>query len=144
MKTFESSPTPLSDLHLNKRNGSSPRMDESRFGWNHQKNGNPFKVPENYFEDFTARMMAQIPAETVTPTASRISPMQMLHRIWAYGAVAILLISLLLTDLSKLHTPLSEPLRQEMQLSSAADEEFIYDYLMLDAENVYDYATDNE
>ena len=24
---------------------------------------NPFRVPENYFEDFTARMMSRLPAE---------------------------------------------------------------------------------
>jgi hypothetical protein len=69
-------------------------MQENKYQLEEMKRENPFKVPEGYFENFTNRIMDQLPEKgastpTIIPLWSRIKP-------WMYAAAMIAGIVLLL------------------------------------------------
>jgi hypothetical protein len=51
-----------------------------------------FKVPENYFEDFTARMMQQLPVTEV-----KVVPLYRRMPVWISAVAAVFIIALSLT-----------------------------------------------
>lgn len=57
-----------------------------------------FKVPENYFEDFTDKVMGRLPAGDV-----KVIPMHRKYAVWMYAA-AVLLVALCVSFYFKLNT----------------------------------------
>ncbi|MBR4366459.1 MAG: hypothetical protein IKP43_06740 [Bacteroidaceae bacterium] len=115
---------------------------------------NPFRVPENYFEDFTARMMSRLPAdesETSTDDSSTSTPViemnnQKRHSKWlswitAVAAVMVgVVIGLHIVDNNQQGpTATPTPTYASVQSSSEDDYEDIAEYAMIDAGDVYAY-----
>lgn len=49
--------------------------------------GNPFRVPDNYFETLTDRIMKQIPEETPVPVAEKVTMMDRLRPLLYLAAM---------------------------------------------------------
>lgn len=107
---------------------------------------NPFRVPENYFEDFTARMMSRLPAEEETTT--NVVSMDGNRRrnkwvSWLTTAAAILagvVIGLFIVDnQQQTPAPTTTPTYASVQNASEDDYEDIAEYAMIDAGDVYAY-----
>lgn len=104
--------------------------------------GNPFTVPEGYFDNFTNEVMSKLPekkevlAETKVGTWDRIRP-------WMYMA-AMFVGACLITQIASFHhdTPIAQTeVENEQQMS---DEEIasIIDNTMMDDYTLYQYITD--
>ena len=107
---------------------------------------NPFRVPENYFEDFTARMMSRLPAEEEATT--NVVSMDGHRRrnkwvSWLTTAAAILagvVIGLFIVDNQQQSpAPTTAPTYASVQNTSEDDYEDIAEYAMIDAGDVYAY-----
>ena len=109
----------------------------------------PFKVPDGYFENFTTRMMASLPEVEEAPVVQRRPKAGM--RKWmlrlspVIGAAAMLVCAVIYQhsyvptsyrgDMAK--TQMVESQTKENISKAAADA--AYDYLMLDNLKIYDY-----
>ncbi|MBR3454633.1 MAG: hypothetical protein IKH26_04845 [Bacteroidaceae bacterium] len=115
---------------------------------------NPFRVPENYFEDFTARMMSRLPAEeseTSNDADSNSTPViemnnqkrrgKWLSWITAVAAVMVgVVIGLHIVDNNQPSTTAnSTPTYASVQTTSEEDYDDIAEYAMIDAGDVYAY-----
>lgn len=101
----------------------------------------PFRVPEGYFETLPDRIMARIDAEQMPksvvkrPSRARIINMYMRY---ATGVAAAVMFFIMYSQSNVSKMDDREPAAQEeVRLASASDQ--VYDYLMLDDQNVYDY-----
>ena len=147
-------------MHQNNKQGQQPKqlsiMNEEYEIKKRLGNGvnNPFRVPENYFEDFTARMMSRLPAvegETSTDDASTSTPViemknhnkrgKWMSWITAVAAVMVgVVIGLHIVDNQQTSpTPATAPTYASVQTSSEDDYDDIAEYAMIDAGDVYAY-----
>ena len=119
--------------------------------------GNPFKVPEGYFEDFTRNMMAQLPAKEdakndEVQTEPRITPWQRIKPLLYMAAMFIGMIVCVRAVLGEHSNNTADQtginfaaleylLNEEGQLS---DEELatLVDYTMMDNYTLYQYLTE--
>ena len=123
---------------------------EKKHQWTEvDKQENPYKVPEGYFDNFTERMMAALPEVEETPAVQHRQKAGL--RTWmlrlspVIGAAAILVCAVVYQhdfaptgyqgDIAK--TQVVETQATDNNLTQAADA--AYDYLMLDNMKIYDY-----
>lgn len=112
---------------------------------------NPFRVPENYFEDFTARMMSRLPAEegeTSTDATTPVIEMNAHKRrgkwmSWITAAAAVMVgvvIGLHIVDnRQNAPAPTTTPTYASVQTVSEEEYEDMAEYAMIDAGDVYAY-----
>ena len=86
-------------------------------------NKNPFKVPENYFENLTDRILSQLP-ERIDESPKKIS-LWARFQPWIYMAAMFCGIALMLNLINR--SP-QQPVSQELNLMSSADMEDFYQY----------------
>lgn len=99
---------------------------------------NPFRVPENYFDEFVAKTMQQLPERRTTRRKS------VWLRPWLYAAacVCVLLISATIWLAQPEAEVQQAPVAVTDQLESDAFEEAA-DYMMLDNYDIYAYMSEN-
>ena len=110
------------------------RYIEERFG-----KRNPFRVPEGYFEDFSAQLMQQLP-EKRKPRAKSVW-----LRPWYYAAACVcaLLVSATVwfawpeKDIQQAPVAVADQQEQMDAFEEAAD------YMMLDNYDIYAYMSEN-
>ena len=119
---------------------------------------NPFKVPENYFEDFTKQMMAKIPAEE--PTVAEEKPeirITLFTRIKPYLYLAALFGGLFfglqvfkyqseLISNSKQATAKESVQNENATDSQTIKEQYVddvFNYTMIESDEVYNYLAEN-
>ena len=107
---------------------------------------NPFRVPENYFEDFTARMMSRLPAEEETTTKVVSMDSHKRHSKWvswlttAAAVLAGVVIGLYIVD-NQQQTPAPTTTLTYAAVQSVSEDEYedVAEYAMIDAGDVYAY-----
>ena len=110
------------------------------------KRKNPFLVPEHYFDTFSQRMMSRIP-EVEMMSRRSVIPVQGFRSFLYYAAAAVLVGVLFLGTGMYRQSHSAGDTAGDSYLSAYYSEneaDFTYDYLMLDNNNVYEYATTDE
>ena len=110
------------------------------------KQKNPFLVPERYFDTFAERMMSRIPEGEVVSGRDGL-PVRSFRSFLYYAAAAVMVGVLFLGTGMYRQSHFSADTAKDGYLSayySETEPEFTYDYLMLDNNNVYEYATTDE
>ncbi|MDI3520451.1 MAG: hypothetical protein PWQ17_1669 [Anaerophaga sp.] len=103
-------------------------MDENLFG----RKECPFKVPDNYFEDFEQRILARIEAETASERSKNsLAPVISVIKPWLAMAAAFLVIALIYYQAPKLFNG-----SDETAILGNTDEEFINSLALILDENV--------
>ena len=102
----------------------------------------PFRVPENYFEDFTKQMMARIPEEEVQTT--KVVNVSFWNRVKPYiGVAAVLAIVAVASHAIKKQVPDKDSLQYQSVVAQnnqqQSDFDAVYNYMMLDDQSVADY-----
>lgn len=117
--------------------------NKKNFDLDEIRNTEVFKVPDNYFDTLTERVMAKIPAEE-TKVISINQKKQGSSNWWKWSSVAacIALAVVGTTFLSK--TYFSTPVAEYSEVASYTQEELtsqedIIEYAMLDTDDVYCY-----
>lgn len=88
---------------------------------------NPFKVPEGYFTEFAERLMSRIDG-----VETRMPQMRFVAWIPWIGVACVLALTLLFTQWMPSSTTQSSKAKQEQYAArEAADDEAVYDYLMM-------------
>ena len=117
-------------------------MEEEKYIEERVGKRNPFRVPEGYFEGFTAQLIQQLPDKS-KPRAKSVW-----LRPWYYAAacVCVLLISatvwLALPEKEMKQAPVAVANQQHPQEQMDAIEEAA-DYMMLDNYDIYAYMSEN-
>lgn len=112
-----------------------------------------FNPPDNYVDNFTTRLMQQIPAEAVQPgTSSPVSPRRRLYLRLKVGlGVAAVMggVAFCLFAGLRHHTPATQP-QMSAQTAAAPSSSYnenyfdeVYTYAMLDDYDVYDYLAED-
>ncbi|MFO7999713.1 MAG: hypothetical protein R6U46_00610 [Marinilabilia sp.] len=104
-------------------------MNEELFG----KKETPFKVPENYFEDFEDRLMEEIREEATSEKRGRLAPVFSVVKPWLAMAGGFLLIALIYHQAPRLFDQENED--QEVAVELDGDEEFINSLAFIVDEN---------
>ena len=97
----------------------------------------PFTTPENYFEEFHAKLMQQLPEKKHAPTIKQIA----IQKIKQYS-VAASIAFIMIVGSTLIHQYATE--RNEALLSEKEDNELIetlFDNYQLDDYNIYCYLT---
>jgi hypothetical protein len=116
---------------------------ERMFGRKH-----PFKVPEGYFEQFPARLMAALPEQQkpLSIASAHVSKVRLLHKfhIWQVGVAAASVIAVLFTLNLLFFRKSAQPVQraQNPSVNMAVDQAF--DFGMIDNEDIYTDLADNE
>ncbi|MBQ7664125.1 MAG: hypothetical protein IJS43_02790 [Bacteroidaceae bacterium] len=102
----------------------------------------PFKVPENYFEEFTKQVMARIPEDDVQTT--KVVNVPFWNRVKPYiGVAAVIAIVAVASHAIKKQVPDKDSLKYESVVAQTNNQqsEFdaMYNYMMLDDQSVSDY-----
>ncbi len=124
---------------------------EEKYLEKHFGKGQPFKVPEHYFEDFSSRLMARLPEQSATPVVP-IREHRSVSRRGRWMAVAAAFAGLIVGGaavwLSSGESPQSvartapvENVPTESAYGGSLDE--LADYAMLDNEDIYAYVSNN-
>lgn len=119
-------------------------MNTSKEWQNAKQEKSPYKVPDGYFEDFTNRMIDKISSSPKKKSKEKGK--------WIYYSLSSIAASLVII-FSGIH--FSNSKQNVINLSDKtpnlpneviADNniDFAYDYLMLDAEKIYEYETEDE
>ncbi len=109
-------------------------------------NGNPFTVPEGYFETFSKQLMENLPEHTNTPTPKRVS----FYKRWRpWICAAAVVTGLFFGKVSLDYTVFSDnmgeaALSDNISLDSDAYIESIFSSAMMDDYAIYCYLTDAE
>ena len=109
-----------------------------------QKFGNetPFRVPDNYFSDFTAKMMEQLPETTARTVTMQTSRWQRWRPFVAAASVcAIIFGSGLFYFNHQTETDASYTAANSTAVESTLDQ--AADYAMIDNNDIYSYLADN-
>lgn len=108
--------------------------------------GNPFKVPEDYFEHFTSELMARLPERT--PKADSVIPLRRLRwklAVW-YATAAVLCGAMFLGGyyIHNNRTPQAAPMAQTSSGTEAGDAymDDLLDYAMVSNHEIALYLTD--
>lgn len=114
--------------------------------YNHSRQ-KPFKVPEGYFENFEDRIMKQIDASEKAVGKRTKTSVKPLWRVWPFaGVAAAIALALVIAGLTPESLPsVSENTATEVMITQDLSDkniESVYDYLVLDNETIYDYATE--
>ena len=105
--------------------------------------GNPFRVPDQYFEDFTRKLMEQLPEKEPMPYMSEPTLWQKV-KPWIY--MAAMFCGIMLSVRVFVGAPQKDPLpgihANEMEDIDEEDWEIIIDNVMMDDYTMYQYLTD--
>lgn len=107
----------------------------------------PFKVPEGYFENFEERIMKQIDASGLAVGKRQKTSVKPLWRLLPFaGVAAAVALAFVIVGLPPESLPsVSENTANEVKITQNLSDrniESVYDYLVLDNETIYDYATE--
>lgn len=107
----------------------------------------PFKVPEGYFESLEKRVMKRVASLDTTMQTTRKTSMKPLWHVLPFvGVAAAIILALVITGLPQTTiTPGKENSSDEIKITQDLSDrniESVYDYLVLDNEIIYDYATE--
>ncbi len=115
-------------------------MNEERYIRQRMSGRQPFSVPEGYFDDFRARVMANLPETADCREAQkpeyRKTRRHPLHLWWA--AAACLVVMVAVTSLYFNHT--AHQYTSELQTAEAASDQFVddmADYAVVDNTDIY-------
>ncbi len=100
-----------------------------------ERKGNPFLVPEGYFDDFTVQLMGKLQKQQ---KKGRLAV-----RIWKYAAILLLAIGIGLTFF--LYSSKKTDLTEETALQETYQEDYIndaLDYAMIDNDEIELYLTE--
>ena len=104
--------------------------------------GNPFRVPEHYFEDFTQELMSKLPKKDTLPSMPEITLWQRV-KPWIY--MTAMFCGIMLSVRIFVGEPKEEfPPIGQVDVESLADEEWeiMMDGIMMDDYTLYQYLTD--
>ena len=104
--------------------------------------GNPFRVPEHYFEDFTQELMSKLPEKDTLPSMPEITLWQRV-KPWIY--MTAMFCGIMLSVRIFVGEPKEEfPPIGQVDVESLADEEWeiMMDGIMMDDYTLYQYLTD--
>lgn len=104
---------------------------------NKNRKATPFTLPENYFEEFHAKLMQQLPEKKHAPTIKQIA----IQKIKQYS-VAASIAFIMIVGSTLIHQYVAD--RNEAILSEKEDNELIetlFDNYQLDDYNIYCYLT---
>lgn len=126
---------------------------------NQRANGNTFKVPEHYFEDFTRQMMAKIPEEQPSKEEersdiritlfTRIKPYLYLAALFGglfFGLQVFKYQSELMSNKTQ-STAKEEPENKNTLDSQTSKEQYVddvFNYTMIENDDVYNYLAEND
>ncbi|MDH6356093.1 negative regulator of sigma E activity [Dysgonomonas sp. PH5-45] len=105
---------------------------------NNINKNNPFKVPENYFEDFSKEIMSQLPEKE---TRNKVVPLW--KKVVPWAAVAAMFVGIISTvgifnNNSGLNPTSPKDATQQQAMLSETDEEDFYKYIQDEAaESIY-------
>ena len=104
-----------------------------------------FKVPDGYFENFTQRMMSQIPKEETVIRPQRKS---LRRPMWAAASVAVLIAgasALFFFSKDKENAASQVAILSEGNTETISSEELqaTADYMMIDSDEIYAYLAEN-
>lgn len=108
--------------------------------------GNPFRVPEGYFEHFTSDLMARLPEKAEGPASA--TPLRRPRRTLAawYAAAAVLCGAMFLGGYHLRHNraPQAAPMAQTLSATEAEDTymDDVLDYAMVSNHEIALYLTD--
>lgn len=105
---------------------------------------NPFKVPENYFEDFQTKMMARISRTAMLAThASKVKEMPVIKWIPLLGAACVAALAVIFTVAAPIaEDELTGAVAVEQEQNATFDDS-AYDYLVItDSETLAAYDSD--
>lgn len=108
------------------------------------KASNPFRAPEGYFDSFTERMMARIDAEAAVQPAKRpgirIGRLVQSYTRYAAAVAAILAFFFVLTRNGMSEQPAAaQPATVGSQFFAQSDDDELYEYMLMNEMNIYDY-----
>lgn len=118
----------------------------------------PFRVPEGYFDDFTSRLMKQLPEDTSqTGRLAEVKPAQMVvlsprkHRWHKVIAVAACLVAGMLSwTVYSLVSRGGHSAETQSVVAHSSDSQtnysamdYMFDYTMIDNEDMYAYVAEN-
>ena len=109
------------------------------------KNAEVFKVPENYFDTLTERVMSQIPAEetkVISINQGRKQPVAWWK--WSSAAACIILLIAGTTFLSKTSQSTETETSELFASYDETSQQEMSEYMMLDREDVYCYLSGDE
>lgn len=107
---------------------------------------NPFIVPEGYFDNFTVEMMARIDAYEEsgrkTQRARKVSLSDTVRRFsrYAVGVAASVAFFAVITQKAPVAQAAPQPVDKSIYMQASASDQ-VYDYMDLNANNVYDYVS---
>lgn len=108
---------------------------------------NPFKVPDGYFESLDSRIMKRIEASEARVIKRRSTSVRPLWRVLPLvGIAATIALAIVIAGLHSdgMSTVSNNPVDEVKITQDLSDKniESVYDYLVLDNEIIYDYATE--
>ncbi len=95
--------------------------------------GNPFRVPDGYFDSFTDRMMAQLPAQPANPRH------RLMSRLWRYAAAVVVAAGLGTTYLVTRNNAVSD---SSYELYANEYNEQALDYALVDNQDIETFLTE--
>ena len=107
---------------------------------------NPFIVPEGYFDNFTVEMMARIDAYEEsgrkTQRAKKVSLSDAVRRYtrYAIGVAVSVAFFAVITKSAPVEKAAPQPVDKSVYMQASASDQ-VYDYMDLNANNVYDYVS---
>ena len=106
----------------------------------------PFRTPDGYFGDFTARIMDRIPKETISVKPVRRTLWQVVRPY--LSAAAVIAVVALGTKALQQGTPATGYGSATQTVVATADDNLsqdeLYSYLMLDDQSIYAYNNDQQ
>lgn len=114
---------------------------------NNNRQHSPFKVPDGYFESLDGRIMKQIEASEAPVHKRRSTTVRPLWRVLPLvGVAATIALAFVIAGLhsDEMNTVSQNPVNEVKITQDLSDKniESVYDYLVLDNEIIYDYATE--
>ena len=107
----------------------------------------PFKVPEGYFESLESNVMKRIASSDKTVKTTRKTSVKPLWHVLPFvGVAAAVILAFVIVGLPPESLPSgSDNSATEIKITQDISDrniESVYDYLVLDNETIYDYATE--
>ena len=101
---------------------------------------NPFRVPEGYFEDFTTRLMSQLPQTAQTQPAKQKHSISLRPHFLRYAAAAVVILAVGVTFFGTRPSHSSQSAENTQHLAQDASTETFAEMDYNDLDEALDYA----
>jgi len=109
--------------------------------------GNPFTVPESYFDHFRENVMSQLPEKEVKPFVKPGRTIMQRIRPWFYAAAVsagLFIGTRYVLNSTSSDVKVSTPVHTEKDILSDQEVDALMDHSMMDDYSLYEYITDAE